>query len=148
MRLVNQHEYVGPFVDLGGHAAELVDGGNNDAPIVALEQIDQCVHSVGVFHIVQPQCRQILAHLVFQFVAVHHQQDGGLVTCRSLEQPLCGLDHREGFAAALSMPDQPARAFRIQAAADYPLHSSGLVLGQDVLVEFFVFFSEDDKVLE
>ena len=148
VRFIYQHENVTPFIDPGRHVAEFMDGRDDDSPIVVPEQLDQRVDPVGVLHVVKPQGHQVLAHLVFQFVAVHHQQDGGFFTFRRLEEHLRGLDHGKGLAAALGVPDQSTRASGIQATVDHPVHGQGLVLRQDVLIQFLVFLGEEDKVFE
>ena len=59
--------------------------------------------------VAQPHGREILEHLIFQLVTIDHQQDGWLIGLRRFEKHLRGFDHRIGFAASLSMPDEPSR---------------------------------------
>lgn len=96
----------------------------------------------------RPSAARVLEHLVFQLVAVDHQQHGRLVGLGCAEQPLRRLDHGEGLAAALGVPDEAARALGIEGAADGRLHRAGLVLAQDVFVEFLVLLGKDDVVLQ
>lgn len=91
---------------------------------------------------------EILEHLIFELVAVDHQQHCRLVGGLFPEQFFCSLDHGEGLAAALGMPDQAAGAFRVQAAPDGRLHRPGLVLAQDVFVQLLVLLGKDDVVLQ
>ena len=56
---------------------------------------------------------EVLEHLIFQLVAVDHQQHGGLVGFWGTEEPLRCFDHRESFAAALGVPDQASAAVGI-----------------------------------
>lgn len=79
MRLVDEHIDVLPQVQVRRHAAELVDHRHDDAPVIDLQQLVQPPDAAGVFQIPQPQRRQVLEHLVFQLVAVDHQQHRRLV---------------------------------------------------------------------
>jgi hypothetical protein len=65
-----------------------------------------------------------------------------------VEETLRCLDHREGLTAALGVPDQASPAVGIQGTANGRIDSCGLVLAQDVFVEFFVFLGKDDVVLQ
>ncbi len=146
--LVDQHEDVRPRVEVRRHVAELVDHRDDDAAVVLLEQLVQLRDAVGVRHVAQPDRRQVPEHLVFQLVAVDHHQDGRLLRLRRLEQQLGGLDHRVGLAAALRVPDQPARALRVQRARHHPLHGRRLVLAQDELLQLLVLLGKEDEVLQ
>ncbi len=132
----------------GRHVAELVDHGHDDAAVVVAQQLVEPGDAAGVLQVTQAERGEVLEHLVFQLVAVDHQQDGRLVRLGGAEQPLGRLDHGEGLAAALGVPDQAARALGIEGAADGRVHRAGLVLAQDVFVQFFVFFGKDDVVLQ
>ena len=92
--------------------------------------------------------REILEHLIFQLVAVDHQQDGRLLRLVRLEEQLGGLDHRVGLAAALRVPDQPARAFRVESARDNLVHRRRLMLAQDELLQLLLLLREEDEVLQ
>ena len=73
-----------------------------------------------MFHVCQAERGQVLEHLIFQLVAVDHQEDGRLLRLGCLEEHLGRLDHRVGLAAALRVPDEPAGALRVEGAADDP----------------------------
>ena len=71
-----------PRVEVRRHVAELVDHRHDDAPVVLpflVEQLVQRRDAVGVRHVAQAHRREVLEHLVFQLVAVDHQQDGRLL---------------------------------------------------------------------
>ncbi len=101
-----------------------------------------------MLQVAQAERGEVLEHLVFQLVAVDHQQDGRLVRLGRAEEQLRRLDHGEGLAAALGVPDQAARAPGIEGAADDRLHRAGLVLAQDVFVQLLVLLGKDDVVLQ
>jgi hypothetical protein len=145
---VDQDVDVRARVQVRRHVAELVDHRHDDAPVVVAQQLVEPGDAAGVFQIAQAERGEVLEHLVFQLVAVDHQQDGRLVRCGRAEQPLRRLDHGEGLAAALGVPDEAARALGIEGAADGRLHRAGLVLAQDVFVEFLVLLGKDDVVLQ
>ena len=120
VRLVDQDVDVRPRVQVRRHVAELVDHRHDDAAVVVLQQLVEPRDAAGVLHVAQAQRREVLEHLVFQLVAVDHQQDGRLVRLGRLEEQLRRLDHGEGLAAALRVPDQAARALRDRARAPPP----------------------------
>ena len=101
-----------------------------------------------MLQVAQAQRGQVLEHLVFQLVAVDHQQDGRLVRLGRAEEQFGRLDHGEGLAAALGVPDEAARPPGIEGAADDRLHRAGLVLAQDVFVQLLVLLGKDDVVLQ
>ena len=146
--LIDQHVDIGAGVEIRGHIAELVDHRHDDAAVVGGEQLVEAGDAAGVLHIAQAEGGEIFKHLIFQLVAVDHQQHGGLVGGGKAEQQFGGLDHREGFATALGVPDQPTGARRAEGALDHGLHGGGLMLTQNVLVEFFVFLGKHDVVLQ
>jgi hypothetical protein len=146
--LVDEHVDVRARVEVRRHVAELVDHRHDDAPVVVAQQLVEPGDAAGVLQVAQAQRREVLEHLIFQLVAVDHQQHGGLVRLGRAEQPLRRLDHREGLAAALGMPDQAAGADGVEGAADRRVHRAGLVLAQDVLVQLLVLLGKDDVVLQ
>ena len=77
---------------------------------------------------------KITFHLVFQFVTVQQQNDGGLFGLRRFVKHLSSFDDGEGFTAALCMPHQASSPFRFNAPVHYQLNCFGLVLHQDNLV--------------
>ncbi len=108
MGFIDQHVDVAAQVQIGGHVAELVDGRDDEAAIVAAEQLVQPGDAVGVLDVLHAERGQVLEQLVFQFVAVDQQQDGGLVGFGRFEEQFGRLEHGEGLAAALRVPDQAA----------------------------------------
>jgi len=68
------------------------------------------------------------------------------------EEPFGRLDHREGLAAALGVPNEPAAAHRVERSFDSRVHRTGLVLVLvlvlDILVQLLVFLGEDDVILQ
>ena len=64
------------------------------------------------------------------------------------EQQFRRLDHGEGFAATLGVPHKATGAVRRKGALDARLHRAGLVLAQDVFVQFLVLLGKDDVVLQ
>ena len=117
-------------------------------PVVRLEQPVQLRDAVGVGHVAQTHRRQVLEHLIFQLIAVDHQQDRRLVRLRRFEKHFRGFDHRVGLAAALGMPDEAARELRVERPRYHPVHACGLMLAQHELLQLFVFFGEEDEVFE
>ncbi len=81
--LVDQHVDVRAGVEVRRHVAELVDHRDDDATVVVAQQLVQLGDAVGVLQIAQPQRRQVAEHLVFQLVAVDHQQHRRLVRPRA-----------------------------------------------------------------
>lgn len=134
--LVDQHVNVGPGIQVSRHVREFLDRRDDDAAIVILQQRIECVDAGGRLHVVQTQCLQVSYHLVFQLVAVDEQQDGWLFRLRRFEQHLGGLDHREGLAAALGMPNHPPTRGRMVGALHHLFYGAGLVLTQDELLQF------------
>ena len=130
------------------HVAELVDHRHDDAPVVVLQELVEPGDAAGVLQIAEAERGEVLEHLIFQLVAVDHQEDGRLVRLGRAEEPLRRLDHGESLAAALSVPDEAAGAPGIEGAADGRLHRAGLVLAQDVFVQLLVFLGKDDVVLQ
>ena len=128
MGLVDQHVDVFPGVDVRRQVPELMDHGHDDPPVVVLQQSFQFRNGVGMGHILQTDGRQIFEHLVFQFVAVDHQQDGGLVGLRRLKEQFGGLDHSIGLAAPLGVPDQASGPLSLQGTMDDLTHGNRLVL--------------------
>ncbi len=96
----------------------------------------------------QAQRRQVLKHLVFELVAVNHEQDRRLLRLVRFKQQFRSLDHRVGLAAALRMLYETARALRVEGTRHYPLHRRRLVLTQDELLEFFLLFGKENEVLQ
>ncbi len=60
----------------------------------------------------------VLEHLVFQLVAVDHQEDGRLDRLGRPKKLFSRLDHGEGLAAALSVPHKPPGTCGIESAGD------------------------------
>ena len=96
----------------------------------------------------RPQRGEVLEHLIFQLVAVDHEEDGGLVRPGRTEKLFRRLDHGEGLTAALGVPYEATGPHRIEGAADGLFHRAGLVLAQDVFVQFLVLLGKDDVVLQ
>ena len=101
---------------------------------------------IRVRHVAQPDRRQIPQHLVFQLVAVDHEQHGWLLRLRRPEQQLRALHQRVGLAAALRVPHQSARARRVETPRHGPVHGSHLVLPQHDLLQLLVLLREHDAV--
>ena len=135
-------------VEIRRHIAELVDHRHDDAPVVVLQQLVEPGDATGVLQVAQAERGEVLEHLVFQLVAVDHQEHGRLVRLGRAEEPLRRLDHGEGLAAALGVPDEAAGAPGIEGPADGRLHRAGLVLAQNVFVQLLVLLGEDDVVLQ
>ncbi len=148
MGFVDEDVDVCARVEIRRHVAELVDHRHDDAPVVVAQQPVEPGDAAGVLQVAQAERGEVLEHLVFQLVAVDHQQDGGLVRLGRAEKPFRRLDHGEGLAAALGVPDQPAGAPGIEGPADGRLHRAGLVLAQDVFVQLLVLLGKDDVVLQ
>ena len=93
-----------------GMSLELVDHRDDDAAVVVLQQLVQLRDAVGVLDVVQPErspdSRSIWSSSSLRSIS---SKTVGLSASRRLEQQLGGLDHREGLAAPLRVPDQPAR---------------------------------------
>ena len=100
MGFIDQHVDVAARIQIGGHVAELVDGRDDEAAIVAAEQLVQSGDGVRVLDVLHPQRGQVLEQLIFQFVAIDQQQDGGLVGGGRFEEQFRRLQHGEGLAAA------------------------------------------------
>ena len=105
MGFVDQHIDIRARVEVRRHVAELVDHRYDNSAVIIQQQLIQCPDAAGMFEIAQPQGRQVLQHLIFQLVAVNHQQHGRLIRLWCLKQHLGGLDHREGLTAALGVPN-------------------------------------------
>ena len=148
VRLVNEHVDVLPQVQVRGHVAELVDHRHDDAPVILPQQPVQLRDAAGVRHVGQADRREILEHLIFQLVAVDHQQDGRLLRLGRFEEHLRRLDHRVGLAAALRVPDQPARQLRVERPRHHLVRPAHLMLPQDELLQFLFFLREQDEILE
>jgi hypothetical protein len=148
MGFVDEHVDVLPQVQIRRHVAELVDHRHDDAPVVVAQQLVEPGDAAGMLQVAQAERGKVLEHLVFQLVAVDHQQHGRFVRPGRAEQPLGRLDHGEGLAAALGVPDQATGAPGIEGPADGRLHRAGLVLAQDVLVQLLVLLGKDDVVLQ
>ena len=148
VRLVDQDIDVRAGIDIGRHIAELVDHGDDDAPVVVTQKLVEPGNAGGMFQIAQPQRSKIFEHLVFQLVPVDHQEDGRLLRLRRTKEQLRRLDHGEGLAAPLGMPDETASASRIEGASDHLLHRAGLVLAQDVFVQLLVLLGKEDVLLQ
>ena len=58
------------------------------------------------------------------------------------------LDHREGLARSLRMPDQPGLLLRIKCALHHFFDRPRLVLAQDDFPQFVVLLVEDDPGLQ
>ena len=99
-------------------------------------------------HVVEPHRGQVLEHLIFQLVAVDHQQNRRLVGLGRFEEQLGRLDHRVGLAAPLRVPDEAARPLRIERPAHHTVHSRRLMLAQDELLQLLLLLSEQDEVLQ
>ena len=99
-------------------------------------------------HVAKPDRGQILQHLIFQFVAIDHQQDRRLLRLGRSEKQLGGLDHRVGLAAALGVPDEAARALGIERPRHHLVHRAGLMLVQDDLLKFLLLLREEDEILQ
>ena len=135
-------------VQVRRHVAELVDHRHDDAPVILPQQPVQRRDAVGVRHVAQAHRRQILEHLIFQLVAVDHQQDGRLLRLGRLEEQLRRLDHRVGLAAALRVPDEAARALRVERPRHHLVHRRRLMLAQDELLQFLLLLREEDEILQ
>ena len=148
VRFVDEDVDVPPRVQVRRHVAELVDHRHDDPAVVVPKKLIETGDAARVLQIAQAERGEVLEHLVFQLVAVDHQQHRRLVRLGSPEKHLRRLDHREGLAAALRVPDEAARAPGIERAADGRVHRAGLVLAQDVFVQLLVLLGEDDVILE
>jgi hypothetical protein len=148
VRFIDQHVDVGAPVEIRRHVAELVDHRHDDAAVVGGEQLVEAGDTAGVLHIPQAQGGEVFEHLIFQLIAVDHQQHGGLIGGGQAKEQFGGLDHRVGFATALGVPDQATGADGAESAFEHGLHGGGLMLAEDVLVEFFVFLGKHDVVLQ
>ncbi len=148
VRLVDQNIDVRAHVDPRGHVAKLVDHRHDDTPIIIFQQLIEPGDAACMFQVAETERGEVPEHLVFQLVAVDHQQDGRFIRLRRTEQLFCGLDHREGLATALRVPDEPPTSFRIECTTDRCIHRTGLVLTQDVLVQFLVLFGKNDILFQ
>ena len=125
-----------------------MDHRHDDAPVVVAQELVEPGDAAGVLQIAQAERSEVLEHLIFQLVAVDHQKDGRLVRLGCAEEHLRRLDHGEGLATALGVPDKAARALGVEGAAHGRLHRAGLVLAQDVFVQLLVLLGKDDVVLQ
>jgi hypothetical protein len=146
--LVDEDVDVRAGVEIRRHVAELVDHRHDDAPVIVLQKLVEPGDAGGMFQIAQAERGKVLEHLVFQLVAVDHQQHGRLVGRLLAKKPLRRLDHGKRLATALGVPDQPAGALRLQGAPDGGIHRAGLMLAQDVFVQLLILLGKDDVVLE
>ena len=135
-------------IEVRRHAAELVDRRDDDAPIAVLQQPVEPSDAVGVFQVAQAECGQVLEHLIFQLVAVNHEEDGRLVGLGCAEESLCRFDHGEGLAAALGVPNEAAGTVGGKGASDGGVHRAGLVLAQNVFIQLLILLGKDDVVLQ
>ena len=78
----------------------------------------------------QAECGQVFEHLVFQLVAVNHEEDSWLVGLGRAEKSLCRFDHGEGLAAALGVPNEATGTVGGKGSSDGGLYRAGLVLGR------------------
>jgi hypothetical protein len=79
VRFVDEDVDVRSVIDIGRHIAELVNHRHNDAPVVIFQQLVEPGDAPSVLQIAQTECGEVLEHLIFQFVAVDHQEDSRLV---------------------------------------------------------------------
>jgi len=63
-------------VEIRRHVAELVDHRHDDAPVVATQQLVEPGDATGVLQVALAERGEVLEHLIFQLVAVDHQEDG------------------------------------------------------------------------
>src|SRR5262249_5959738 len=134
--LVDQDENVAPQVDICPHVAKFVNHRHYDAAIILpllVEELVESCNTVGVRDVGHSDGRKVLEHLIFEFVAVDHEQDGRLLRFVGLEEQLGRLDHRVCLAASLRMPDESTCKLRIENARNHPFYGSRLMLAQNDL---------------
>ena len=148
VRFVDENVDVRANIDIGRHIAELVDHRHNNAPVVVAQQLVEPGDAASVLQIAQTECGEVLEHLVFQLVAVDHQEDGWLVGFGCTEELFSHLDHGEGFTAPLGVPDKAPFTHGIEGAGDGRLHRAGLMLAKDVFVQLLVLLGKDDVLLQ
>jgi len=136
------------ILTLGGHIAELVNHRHNDAPVVIFQQLVEPGDAPSVLQIAQTERGEVLEHLVFQLVAVDHQEDGRLVRLGCPKKLFSRLDHGEGLAAPLGVPDEAPFTHGIKGAAHGRLHRAGLMLAQDLFVQLLVLLGKDDILFQ
>ena len=151
MGLVYENENILAGIELRWHVTEFVDHGDDDTAIILAFLVQQLVErgdAVGVRHVGHADGREILQQLIFQLIAVDHEQDGRLLRFVRPEEKFCCLNHRVGFAASLRVPDKSARAFRIESAGDDLVDRCRLMLAQNDLLQFLLFLREDNEVFQ
>ena len=94
------------FVDIAFFGLELLDGGEDHAAGGHFEQRFEMLPAFGLHRLLAQQLLgggEGVEELIVQVVAVGDDDDGGVVQG---QHDLAGVeDHREGFAAALGVPD-------------------------------------------
>jgi hypothetical protein len=148
MGFVDQNVNVLASVDLRRHVAELVDHGNDDSAVIGPEEALQFSNVIGMRNIVQTDGGEVLQHLIFELIAVNHQQDGRLVRSWRFEEQFGRFDHRIGLTAALGVPDESTTERWVESATNYLVNSGGLVLSQDILLERVFLFRKEDEVFD
>ena len=148
VRFVDENVDVRANIDIGRHIAELVNHRHNDAPVVLFQQFVKPGNAASVLQIAQAERGEVLEHLVFQLVAVDHQEDGRLICLGRPKKLFRRLDHGEGLAAPLGVPDKAPCTHGIEGAGDGRLHRAGLMLAQDVFVQLLVLFGKDNVLLQ
>ena len=145
---VDEDVEVGARVEVRRHVAELVDHRYDDSPVIVLQQLVEPGDAAGVFQVAQAERVEVLEQLVFQLVAVDHEENGRFFRRRRAKKSFRRLDHGEGLAASLGVPDEAVGAIGVKRALDNFIHRAGLVLVQNVFIRFLVFLDKEDVVLQ
>jgi hypothetical protein len=147
MGFIHQHEDVGAGVQVGRDVVEFVNHREDQAARIGLEQVAQVTFGERQVHLPEADRFQVLEELALQFVAVHDEQDSGVLEGGRFEQQTGQGEHGVGLAGALRVPDQAAaslgrsalRPYRFAGARQATLHGAHLVRAQDDLGEFAIF---------
>ena len=148
MGFIDQHVDVFAFVHICRHLTEFMNHTHNNAPEIIFQKPLQLPDAFSLLHVVHSNRFQVLQHLIFQLVAINHQQNGGLLTFGSFEQQFSYFNHRIGLATPLCVPDQPSCFAGIMGPFHHLLNSRFLMLAQDILVQLLVGFRKQNELFK
>ena len=132
VRLVHEDEDIRPGAEVGVRLVELVDGRDDQAAVVGMEELAE--PRLGRRRLEREAVGpQVLEELALQLVPVDQHEDGRLLEHGIGQDLLRRRHHRQGLARALGVPDEAPAPRRVERPLDHLLDGPRLVLAEDDL---------------